>query len=152
MKELGTAFFLGFAALLLTGCDNCEDEAERKFGLLFYRNGVQEKPVFNEVYGLGGKGNIALGADSLYRLPISLHQDSSTYLLKNSLGEADTLTIRYKRDFFFQDKHCGFRVKFSDFASGASTTYDEVQVIGTENSGGLIFGALEDVYEVRIDL
>ena len=135
----------------ISACSDCDDLGERKFGVVFIEDGQPTEQAYTQVYGLGGSGPIAIQAtDSLYRLPISLHQDSSTFILQPASGPADTLTLRYTRTFHYQDKQCGFRVRFSGFGVGQSTTFEQVQVVDVQYTPGIFFNYPEEIYEVRI--
>ncbi len=113
--------------LMLGGC-GCEDEPEQKFGLKFFRNGNRVSVGVERIYGIGGNGDIKIArGDSLYRLPMSMMADSSSFVVHTvDNTKPDTLTITYTRDFSFRGRACGFGIKYNELGSGQSTTYSQV--------------------------
>lgn len=109
---------LWFASLiLLSGCENeCPPNTEPVVLTTFTPAFSEYKPSFKRVYGLGGKGDIALQTyvdSSFLRLPLSLRADSVVYIFEHTSSKTDTLIFCYNRNIGIYEgrKECGYGVE-----------------------------------------
>jgi hypothetical protein len=84
----------------------CNPHKEPEMKAMFSQKNIS----FQQVYAIGGKGNIAK-KNGYYHLPVSLLADSVTYIFENP-SRTDTLTIYYTRRFFLEFERCGHEVEF----------------------------------------
>lgn len=90
--------------------------------VLFYKmdNGRAVETTIGDVkfYGLRGKmalEEISPEADlKSISLPVDFEQEQSRYLMTNSLGLTDTLTLNYSPKLTFISKACGYRFTFEN--------------------------------------
>lgn len=112
---------------LLFSCEECPGSSEP---ILYVELGGETYYQSVECVGLSHTFSLDPGGLSYrpyhFSLPISMHSDSTTYLLYGA-HVTDTLRIKYKRDFYFQSVKCGYCIRLKSM-SIAYSTIDSVEI------------------------
>ncbi|NME72593.1 DUF6452 family protein [Flammeovirga aprica] len=114
--------------MIFTACNECQYGDEPIMDLHFsYDYGKSEgdynPPDYDYVNFLGSDSVIAFSYELAY--PLSIVSDTTTLVFSGG-DQRDTLSIKYKRNFNFQSKECGYTVTLSDFQTLKETTFDSV--------------------------
>ncbi len=110
-----------FISVLIASCCECEDNDEPNAGIIFEQDSVG----YFAIKGIDSDSIIEVYSDE-YNFPLSIVSDTTTMIFYGT-ESTDTLSIKYKRDFSYEGKCCGFTVVLSDFQSLDLTTFDSVK-------------------------
>lgn len=134
---------------VVSGCkDDCYPFQEPELKILFYDNNKEVFPRFKRVYGVGSSQNLS-PKDNYYRLPISLNSDSVSYLFENA-NRTDTLTLFYKRNFYFDSERCGYVTEIAQTTVPYTSFTTVLSLIFTEQPA--LFSRRQNIYEISIQL
>jgi hypothetical protein len=95
----------------LTGCEDCGLTDEPSLLL-----NIQSQTAFriDTLYGIGAVGKLLQTVSSLptgqytsWQLPLNLNADSTRYVLRID-GRMEAVTVFYKRNFYYRNRHCGY--------------------------------------------
>lgn len=120
MKLIKKILLLLGYIIIISSCENCEDQSEPE-ALLQFHNTFME---YDKAQGLGSEQFIN-GPFDHQMFPLSITSDTTTFLFHNQ-ESIDTLSISYKRNFVFESNECGFTVTLSEFKNLEETSFDSI--------------------------
>ena len=142
--------FCLLAAFLLAACnDECLPAYEPELRVLFLLSPNTPAVEVSRIYT--PEGREVPFREGNYYLPLSLHTDSVTYVFE-SPNRSDTLTLFYRRNFYFESRRCGYVVEIQPRLDGTGDyyrgTFDRVEVAYSTRT---LFSPRRNVNEVTIE-
>lgn len=118
-------------SLMLTACvDPCRPNQEPSVHLV-----NSSSTTYKQVYGVG-KPNDLISASStqLWKLPISLVGDKTTFVLWDGGSKRDTISFSYKRSARLESNQCGIRIYLSEVKRSTPTSLKNFSISSEFNS------------------